>query len=51
MRALTKTLLLPFALVVPLVAAHQEPKTAEEVQVQRGLQAAAYHVSSLAFPV
>jgi hypothetical protein len=33
------------ALAIPLlVGAHKEPKTAEELEVQRGLQAAAYYV-------
>jgi len=36
--------LLSLALVV---AAHQEPKTPEEIRVQRALQAAAYYVSRL----
>ncbi|THH18831.1 hypothetical protein EW146_g2238 [Bondarzewia mesenterica] len=33
-----------FAAIIPLlVAAHKEPKTAAEIEVQRNLQAAAYH--------
>lgn len=35
-----------FALLPLLgVTAHKEPKTAQEIEVQRSLQAAAYHVS------
>lgn len=44
MRALTN-LLLSLSLVAPLVAAHKEPKSREEIEVQRALQAAAYHVN------
>lgn len=45
MRALTNVLLASLTLVAPLVSAHQEPKSAEEIEIQRALQAAAYHVS------
>ena len=44
-------MLLPFESVVVLLAlalgasAHKEPKTQKEIEVQRALQAAAYHVS------
>jgi len=44
MRALSHIL---FLSLLSRVAAHQEAKTAEEIQVQRALQAAAYYVSSL----
>lgn len=44
MRALTN-LLFSLSLAAALVAAHKEPKSQEEVEIQRALQAAAYHVS------
>ncbi|KAJ3565259.1 hypothetical protein NP233_g7747 [Leucocoprinus birnbaumii] len=43
MRALGSALIASLALVTSFVAAHQEPKTPEEIEVQRALQAAAYH--------
>jgi len=42
MRALPHVLLASLSLT-SLVSAHKEPKTAEEIEVQRALQAAAYH--------
>jgi hypothetical protein len=33
-----------FAFLNLLAAAHKEPKSAHEIEVQRALQAAAYHV-------
>ncbi|KAF7760212.1 hypothetical protein Agabi119p4_10888 [Agaricus bisporus var. burnettii] len=42
MRALTN-LLFSLSLAAALVAAHKEPKSQEEVEIQRALQAAAYH--------
>jgi hypothetical protein len=46
MRAFASTFFASLALIAPLVTAHQEPKTAEEIEVQRALQAAAYHVGT-----
>jgi len=46
MRALSRILFLSLAVLLLRVAAHQEPKTHHEIQVQRALQAAAYYVSS-----
>ena len=45
-----KLILALTALAIPLfVGAHKELKTPEEVEVQRSLQAAAYHVRPLSF--
>lgn len=44
MRALSRVLFLSLALTV---AAHQEPRTGDEIEAQRALQAAAYYVSTL----
>lgn len=44
MRSINSVLLILLPL---LVAAHKEPKTAQEIEVQRALQAAAYHVCCL----
>jgi hypothetical protein len=37
-------ILLAFLPIFASVTAHKEPKTAQEIEVQRALQAAAYHV-------
>jgi len=46
-----RILFVSLAVLVAPVAAHQDPKTLHDIQVQRALQAAAYYVSSTPFIV
>lgn len=48
MLSLKPILVVSLFLVAPFVSAHKEPKTPEEIEIQRALQAAAYYVRSLA---
>lgn len=48
---MTLSMILPVLLFLfwpATVAAHKDPKTPQEIEVQKALQAAAYHVRTLA---